>query len=43
LFAPGELPALVENAGLRIDEVVVRDPLDFDYQNPTIQILATSP
>jgi SAM-dependent methyltransferase len=43
LFRPGELEALVEAAGLRVDEVVVRDPLDFDYQQPIIQILATSP
>jgi SAM-dependent methyltransferase len=43
LFQPGELEALVEAAGLRVDEAVVRDPLDFDYQQPIIQILATAP
>jgi SAM-dependent methyltransferase len=43
LFQPGELEALVEAAGLRVQEAIVRDPLDFDYQQPIIQILATSP
>jgi ubiquinone/menaquinone biosynthesis C-methylase UbiE len=42
LFQPGELESLIEDAGLRIEEAAVHDPLDFDYQKPIVQILATS-
>ena len=43
LFEPAEIAAYLESAGFRVDEVLSRDPYDFEFQSQRVYVVGTKP